>query len=260
LSSDQTHIRREHLTKWAGPALVILASAGGAALALQPPGSGGTVSSWILSSALAPERVIPLVGLGAALSLVSLGHCMGGVALFAAGFAAGFPLGERLVSLLANVPGAVNHLFFTGPISCIAAGLVLVSPAGVRPRLLPLSAAAIGVMLALAIKLTDPTLHDPMIRGAGALVGLWMVASVLLTGRAFRQKWFDIAGRILGSWLLAIGLLYGSASFIAKQTPLPNGPASSSAVPIPNPDNTLPGLGPSEPARPDWAPDQYREP
>jgi hypothetical protein len=170
-------------------------------------------------------------------------------------------LGERLVSLLANVPGAVNHLFFTGPLSSIAAGLVLVSPAGVRPWLLPLSAAAIGVMLALAIKLTDPTLHDPMIRGAGALVGLWIVASVLLTGRAFRQKWFDIAGRILGSWLIAIGLLYGSASFIPKQTPLPmpSAPAPPAAVPIPNPDNTL-GPEPSAPARPDWAPDQFREP
>jgi hypothetical protein len=255
------HIRRERLTKWAGPALVMLASAGATALALQPPGSRSTVAWWILSSALAPDRVIPLVGLGAALSLVSLGQCMGGVALLAAAFAAGLPLGERLVSLLANIPGAVNNLL-TGPISSIAAGLVLVSPAGLRPWLLPPSAAAIGVTLALAIKLTDPTLHDPMIRGAGALVGLGIVASVLLTGRAFRQKWFDIAGRILGSWLIAIGLLYGSASFIPKQTPLPmpNAPAPPAAVPIPSPDNTLPGLGPSEPARPDWAPDQFREP
>jgi hypothetical protein len=237
--------------------LVILASAGAATIALQSPASRSTVTWWILARALAPERILPLVGLGAALSLVRRGQCAGGVALFAAGLAAGFPLSEHLVYWLSSLPGAADSYFLIGPISAVAAGLVLVSPANARPWLLPFSAAAIGVMLALAIDLPDPT-----IRGAGALVGLWIVASVLLTGRAFRQPWFDIAGRILGSWLIAIGLLYGGASLIPKPTPSPAPPASEQPRATPIPDTTDPfrDLGPSEPARPDWAPDRFREP
>jgi hypothetical protein len=73
-----------------GPALAALGLLGAAAIALAPAAGRSTLTWWILSSALAPERVLPLVGLGVALALVHRRYSLGALALFGGGVAVGF--------------------------------------------------------------------------------------------------------------------------------------------------------------------------
>jgi hypothetical protein len=76
----------------------------------------------------------------------------------------------------------------------------------------------IGAMLAIGIKLVDPSFHDPnFIRGAIA-ASLWLVAVPGLTGRLLDRPWFRIATRIFGSWLIAIGLILGASILIPRRT------------------------------------------
>ena len=192
-----------------------------AAIAWLPAIKDSAIGWWILTDALAPERVLPLVGLGTALGLVELRFDVTALAGFALGIAAGFLAQDQLQSLLARLPQASSHLYLSGPIACVAMGLALLPGRRLGRWLAPLAALITGAMLATAITLTDPTLHDPTVRIIGVGTAVWIIAAVALTLRAFRQRWFDIAGRILGSWLIAIGLLYGSASLMPNRKPPP---------------------------------------
>lgn len=58
------------------------------------------------------------------------------------------------------------------------------------------AAGVAGSMLAIAIEVTDPRLHDVAIPLAGVVVGLWVVAAISLTLRALRRSWFPIPARI----------------------------------------------------------------
>jgi hypothetical protein len=190
-------------------------------IALEPPDTRSLLASWILTSALAPERVLPLIGLAVALGLGGRRVFVGSLLLFGIGIAGGFFAQDWLLSLLAAIPQASSHGFMTGPISFVIVGVVLLTGARLRSWLLPPAAIVVGTALALAIKLTDPSLQYTTIRWAGTLVGLWMVVAVSLTVRAFRRNWFNIFGRVFGSWLIAIGFLYGGASLMPKHEPLP---------------------------------------
>ena len=224
--------------KWSGPALTALGLLAAAAMALAPAAGRSTLTWWILSSALAPERVLPLLGLGVALALVGRRCSLGALALFGGGVAVGFFSKGWLLSALEAIPRATSHHFLTGPISSVAVGVALVLPAArLRSWFLLIAAAVAGAMLAIAIEVTDPSLGDIAIPLAGVVVGFWIVVAISLTLRTFRRTWFPIPARILGSWLVAIGLLYGGASLMPKQKsafPLP-------AEPTPN-ISPLPGL------------------
>lgn len=215
--------------RWAGPALVMLGLAGIAVLSLEPPGHRSTLGWWIFSSALAYEHILPLIGLGAALALVSLRYRIAAFALFSLGIALGLMFAASFVSAVALIPGAVTHHFLTGPISSTAVGLSLAVPRWVRGWALPVVSAMIaGAMCAVAIRVTDPNVQDPVIARVGIAVALWILTAVCLTASAFLQSWFETAGRILGSWLIAIGLLYGGASIIPPRrlSPPPQLPSS----------------------------------
>jgi hypothetical protein len=202
-----------------------------------------------LSSALAPERVLPLVGLGVALALGSPRYSLGALALFGDGVALGFFSKDWLLSVLEAIPRATSHHFLTGPISSVAIGVALVLPAArLRSWFLLIAAAVAGTMLAIAIEVTDPSLDDIAIPLAGVVVGFWIVAAISLTVWAFRRTWFAIPARILGSWLVAIGLLYGGASLIPKQKsafPLPAEPTPN-FIPFPGPDRLPPEFQPQD--------------
>jgi hypothetical protein len=205
--------------RWSGPALAGLGllAAGAAALADASP-----LTRWMLTETLAPARVLPLVGLGVVFALIGLRALAAALALFALGIVAGIAGQDRLLAILDLLPRAATHLFFTGPISYLAAGAALVAGARWREGLAPAAALIVGAMLALTIKLTDPSLHEPAYTWTPVLIAFWIVAAVTLTLRAFRRGWFSIFGRILGSWLLAIGLLYGGASLVPpKRQPPP---------------------------------------
>lgn len=247
------------LAKWVGPALAGLGIAGIAIVALQLLGDRALLARWILSSALAPERVLPLLGLGAALSLAGRRQCLAGALLFAGGIAVGLQQREPMLSALALIPHAPRHHFLTGPIASVASGLPLVAGARLRHALLPIAAILVGIALALAIKLSDPSLHDPTIVEAGVVVGVWIVGAACLTLRAFRRGWFDRAAPILGSWLIAIGLLYGGASLVPGRADPPVIPS------VPDPAEAMPPLdfrerGTHDSGRPTVPPEWQREP
>ena len=145
--------------------------------------------------------------------------------LFGFGIVAGLVAEDHLLRILDTIPRAATHLFMTGPISYLAVGAALVIGTKLRPWLTPIAAAIFGAMLGLVIKLTDPSLHDPVYTWTPVLIACWIVAAMSLTLRAFRRSWFPIFARILGSWLLAIGLLYGAASLVPRRAP-PSLPAA----------------------------------
>jgi hypothetical protein len=235
--------------KCSGPALTVLGLLGAAAMALTPVAGRSTLMWWILSSALAPERVLPLVGLGVALALVGGRYSLAALALFGGGMAVGFISKDWLLAALEAIPRATSHHFLTGPISSVTVGVALVLPtARLRSWFLLVAAAVVGSMLAIAIQVTDPSLDDVAIPVAGVIVGIWIVAAILLSVRAFRRAWFPIPARILGSWLVAIGLLYGGASLLPKQKSALPPPAepTPNIIPFPGPDRLPPGFEPQD--------------
>jgi hypothetical protein len=221
-----------------------------AAIALLPGLGDSPLGRWTLTETLAPVRTLPLVGLAAAFALISARTAIAALLLFALGIAGGLVVQDRLLAILDLVPRAATHLFFTGPISYLAAGAALVASARWRTWLTLPAALIFGAMLALTITMTDPSLHEPAYTWTPVLIAFWIVAAVTLTLRAFRLGWFTIFGRILGSWLLAIGLLYGGASLVPpKRQPPPPAMALPPAAPgaervipgLPVPDEPLPG-------------------
>ncbi|MGB0085176.1 MAG: hypothetical protein WBP94_07385 [Rhodomicrobiaceae bacterium] len=235
------------LARWAGPALIVLGLAAILALALEPPHERSTLAWWILTNAFAYERILPLVGLGVLLALGDIRQCLTGLAAFTLGIVLGFSFVDSFTSALAGLPGAKTHLFLTGPILSIAVGVALGAPKRIGPVVLPVAAIIAGAMVAIALRLTNQSFHDPAAAAAGIAFAFWIPAAVSMTVWAFRQAWFQTAGRILGSWLIAIGVLYGGASLISPRKPaLPSLPQAPQLAPekpeIPGVEPKLPDL------------------
>lgn len=169
-----------------------------------------------LSVVLSYQRALPLLGLGCVLALMRSWEAALGATLAALGLWLGFTFRDWLISTVISGPETTGRLGLPGPISCLAAGLILAAPGRLRSWLLPPAAVLIGAMLAIGIKLSDPSFHDPnFVRGAvGASV--WLVAAVGLTGHFCNRPWFRIALRILGSWLIAIGLMFGASILMPR--------------------------------------------
>lgn len=204
------------MKRWAGPVLALPGLLAIAALAAQDPGARGMFAGWVLTSALSPERVVPLLGLGVALALLDRRRSWSALAIVVAGAVIGFKIRPWFMAALDGVPQAAAHLFLTGPISNVAAGLLLLAPQGARKWLFVPVAGLAGAMLAVATGLTDPTVNGLVVPCAGVAIGVWIVAAAALAAGAIEHPWFVIAARIAGSWLLAAGLLYGSAVLIPR--------------------------------------------
>jgi len=196
-----------------------------AAFALLPVTKEDPLARWLLTETLAPVRVLPLIGLGVAFALVSVPAFVAALALFAFGILAGLRGEYWLQWALDWGPNAAAHIFHAGPIMYLAAGACLISSTRWRNVVLPVAALIFGAMLALTIRLTDPSLHEFAFTFAPLLVAAWIVIAVSLTLRAFWRGWFPVFGRILGSWLIAIGLLYGGASLVPPRTSTPPPPS-----------------------------------
>ena len=189
---------------------------------LRPGADANPLAWWIATSALRPDRLLPLAGLGVALGLMRpFGFVAGALGLLA-GIALGFAYYEHLLAPLWVLPRAAESNFLTGPAAALAAGLALIAPKRLRESIIAPLALLVGIAAALAIIVTDPSVRDPSNRIAGVVIAVWLAASVALTVRAFRRAWFDIAGRIFGSWLIAIALLYGGAALVPlRERPAP---------------------------------------
>jgi hypothetical protein len=248
------------LKAWGGPALAAIGAVVLAAVEFLPASAQSTLAWWIATSALAPVRVLPLLGLGVALALVDFYLCAVSLLLFGCGIAIGLVTQDRFVAALAALPQAASHDFLTGPISCLAIGLALAAGYGLRRWLLPIAALIAGAMLVFAIRVTDPSLHNWRIPLAGITIALWIVAAITLIVRAFRRDWFTIPARIVGSWLIAIGLLYGGASLMPRRSvqPPPPPPATPQAAP-PGFEREIPGIiAPEQGPTPGVPPDTLR--
>lgn len=204
------------MKRWAGPVLALPGLLAIAALAAQDPGARGMIAGWVLTSAFSLERVVPLLGLGVALALLDRRRSWSALAIFVAGAVIGFKLRPWFTAALDGVPQAAAHLLLSGPISNVAAGLLLIAPQWARNWLFAPVAALAGAMLAVATGLTDPTVNGLVVPCAGVAIGMWIVAVAALMAGAIDHPWFVTAARIAGSWLLAAGLLYGSAVLIPR--------------------------------------------
>ena len=142
------------------------------ALALLPALRESPLARWIFTETLAPARVLPLIGLGAAFGLIGVRVFIAALLLLAFGIASGLFAEDGLLWVLDTVPRAATHLFLTGPISYLAAGAALVSSARLRTYVAPAAAMIFGAMLGLTIKLTDPSLHEPAFTWTQVLIAL----------------------------------------------------------------------------------------
>ena len=198
----------------AGP---VLAGAGALVVALilfSPAGERGPTGWWMIKEALSVRRVLPLIGLGAALALLPWRAGLVGFGAFAFGLAFGGQGIDALIAAAVQIPGGAPYLTLTrlvSPVAFLAAGVALASPARVRAYLAPLGALAAGAAFASFVRLTYPIFGDPGVVKAGILFGLWVIVTSALCVRAFRQPWFAIAGAIVGSWFIGIALLDGGA-------------------------------------------------
>jgi len=239
-------------------ALGLVAIAGAALL---PALRDNPLARWILTDTLAPVNVLPLIALGALFALIGARALLAALALFALGIAGGLLAEDRLLQLLDKVPGAATHLFLTGPSSYLAAGVALVVSSRWRTYAAPPAAAVFGAMLGLAIKLTDPSLHEPAYTWTPLFGALWIVLSVTLSLRAFRRGWFPIFGRILGSWMLAIGLLYGGVSLLPPKREPPPPAVALPPASAPGAERAIPGLPvPDEPTPFPGDGDRFKQP
>jgi hypothetical protein len=175
---------------------------------------------WFLSQALAPEQILPIVGLGFAFGLVSLRIFFTALVLLIIGILGAFAAYDRIIFLLYIAWNPPSDFYLTGPISCLAAGLPLLSGERLRTWLLPVATFIVGAMLAIAIFLNDPSEGNLLFTCSPLVVAFWTMISVSLTVRAFRHNSLVIFGRILGSWTVAIGVLYGGASAALVLTPI----------------------------------------
>jgi hypothetical protein len=214
---------------------------------------------YFLLEALAPERALPLIGLGAACGQVGTRSFSAALLMFGLGILLGSAGQDWLLWVLYNLPGGPIYLFLTGPISCLAIGVALVPGARLLRWLLPISSIVAGAMLSLAIFLNDPSLHEPAFIFTPVLAAFWIVAAVALTVRALRRRWFAIFGRILGSWLVAIGLLHGGASLLpVLKPPPPTTDTSRESTRGAEINRTIPGR--PEPEQPAFSPGGFEKP
>jgi hypothetical protein len=204
--------------QWIGPVVAIIGIAAIAASHFHLAADRTMLARGGLTVILSYERALPLLGLGCVLALMRPWQAALGAALAVLGLWVGFAAREWLIAAIVSGPATVGRLGLPGPISCLAAGLILAVPERLRSWLLPPAAITIGAMLAIGIKLVDPSFHDPNFLRGAIVASVWLVAATSLTGHLCNRPWFRIAIRIVGSWLIAIGLMLGAAMLLPRST------------------------------------------
>ncbi len=202
-----------------------------AAIFILPGLSDGSSAYAGLASA---EFVLPLLGVGVLIGQLPMRVAIVAVAVLAFGGVVGLWSRELVYGLLAPVPGAASHLFLAGPIACATVGLVLLLPPGLRPLFSLPAMAVAGAAVAIATRLSDPTLfaaHYPL---TAPLLQAAIILSTAWAASVFRSPPAIIAARILGSWMFAAALLYGGAYVAARDTGLT--PPAFAEFPNPPPE------------------------
>ena len=202
--------------RWLGPIAVIVALAVIVVIQLQAVADRSMLERGALSVVLSYQRALPLLGLGCVLGTVRSRDGALAAILAVVGLWLGFACRDWLINAVVSGSATTGRLGLPGPISCLFVGLVLAAPPWFRAWLLPPTAILVGAMLAIGIKLADPSFHDPNFLRGGLAAGVWLVAAVGLTVDLCYRPWLGIAMRILGSWLIAIGLMLGVSIFVSR--------------------------------------------
>ena len=200
--------------RWQGPVLAFAGALVVALILFRPAAERTPTGWWMIKEALSVRRVLPLIGLGAALALLPWRAGLIGFGAFALGIVSGWHVINTLIAAVVQIPGGAQYhtlAHLVSPVAFLAAGVALASPARVRAYLAPLGALAAGAALASFVRLTYPIFGDPGVVKAGILFGLWVIVTSALCVSAFRQPWFAIAGAIVGSWFIGIALVDGAA-------------------------------------------------
>lgn len=195
--------------------------------------SDNLVFAWVLWSALSVSVVLPLLGLGVGFALVPLRFVFISSIAFFMGFFMALANYDKVWFLFTNSPNAEQHLYLTLPIMNLFSGILLLLLKKIIKYLVIPFSFVIAFMLAITTKLTDPTLHDPIITLLALLIAIWIILVAMLSVRSFYRQWFIIAIRIFASWLLASSLLYGGTLLAVKYgyfTPKSNSFESSSKI------------------------------
>jgi hypothetical protein len=190
----------------AGIALVLLGTG------LWSLSTGAGVNWGLLAGRLAGEMLLPVLGLGFAAGLRGGSVAPVGLAL-AAGAGLGTLARAPFLAAMALLPNASTHAFLTGPLAGLCVGLALFAQ-GTRlaAPLLALAALATGAMGAIAVRLLDPSFHDPLVPVLAGLALLALGCAACALARALPPGARRLAARILGAWVLAVALLYGGAT------------------------------------------------
>jgi hypothetical protein len=204
-------------TKWLGPASVLIAGAVLLAVLRQPAAERGLVENGVAYTIVTYDQILPLLGLGIALAQVTRWQKILATIIFVGGVLSGI-LGEsRLVSPITAAPGLHSLFVYIGPLCCVAAGLALASPAGLRAWTVSAAAALSGAALGFLIALHNPAIGDVRFSSGAAAAGLWLVAAPPVLLRHVDGSWLAIGGRVFASWLIAMGLMLGGSSYVVKQ-------------------------------------------
>src|SRR5262249_39255769 len=212
--------------RWLGPAALIAALAGIGAMHVHAVADRSMLERGALAVLVSYPRALPLLGLGCALALVRGWEAALAAMLAVLGLWLGLEYRDVLINVMVSGAATRVRLGLPGPVSSLAVGIALAAPHRLRSWLLPPAAIVLGAMLAIGIKLVDPSFHDPdFLRGA-LVASAWLVAAVGLTLHLVSGRWLPIAVRILGSWLMAIGLMLGVSILVPR-------PAIGAAPPQP---------------------------
>jgi len=204
------------LLKYSGVILLILGIFVIAISTIIYPPKTHIITLWTVSSALSFSHILPLIGLAIALSLVSFTFIIIATIFFIVGYIFAITNYDSFWIYFTILSNSSQHLYLTLPISSFFSGILLISPNNFRKYIILPITFIIGAMLAITTKLTDPTLHDPIIVQIGFIIAIWIILVFILTIHFFYKSWFNIPIRIFASWLLASSLLYGGTAIAVK--------------------------------------------
>jgi hypothetical protein len=113
----------------------------------------------------------------------------------------GFAAHRTLLASLWAIPNIASQQFLVGPMSAIAAGLVLIDDRRVAPLTVPLCGFVLGAAAAIGIVITDPSLAGWTVRLAGCAAAIWTLTWAAISAAGLRGGWPRTAGAVLGSRL-----------------------------------------------------------
>lgn len=178
------------------------------------------ILDWFIYTLLSASLLLPLLGFAFGFSSIKFAYI--GILLYIFGFLGGLIYYKYI--WLYFVVDSQKHLYLSMPIASLCVGLLLILPENLRKWLILFVGFILGMMVAVTINLTDPTIHDAIIPKIALSVSVWIIFLAMFGVRIFYRNWFNIPIRIFASWLIASGLLYGGVALATKNGTIKTSP------------------------------------